>query len=246
MSRLQQTILKSSRAVGDIVLTSHTPPDLCPQLDRSEGIHISQVIQDICIQRGLYSEQLVVPRARWELGKALERALILALEHDYPSRYITPGEITYDGLKGTPDLCDLWEEEIPDIKLTDRSSGDTPELLEPVSPDHPIHSDKFWANWTQVMCYCKMIGWKHGGLYLFHQRGDYRERRDQVIYHAWRQTFSDHELGERWLMIRKHADKYHCKRCGSTVRIDGGCYHCAWCLRDIVTEEHAKGCSHNV
>lgn len=230
--------------MGEIVLTSSTPPDLLPQVERSEGVHISQVIQDICTQRGIYSEQdpSNLPHARWELGKAIERSLILALEQQYPFRYILPGEISFDGILGTPDLLDTWEDEVPDIKLTDRSSGPTPEVGEPVPPDHPIYSDKFWANWTQVMCYCKMVGWRRGGLYLFHQRGDYRDRRGEVIYHAWRQTFSPHELDERWLMIRKHAEKYHCKRCGQTERL-GGCYHCRGCLRDILTEEHAKGCT---
>lgn len=202
---------------------------------------MSQVIQDICIQRGWYEEQTALPRSRFELGKALERSLISAFEHEFPGRYVEPGEILYDGLLGTPDILDVPEEEVDDIKLTDRSSGDTPELFTPAAPDHPIHTDKFWANWTQVKCYCKMIGWYKGALLLTHQRGDYGERRGEVVHHGWRQTFTDHELGETWLMIRRHADKYHCKRCGGTERVNP-CYHCPECLRGIITEEHAKGC----
>lgn len=229
--------------MGDIILISDTLPDLLPQRERSEGIHISQVIQDICIQRGMYEESREIPRSRFELGKALERSLISAFEREFPGRYVEPGEISYDGIKGTPDILDIPEEEVDDIKLTDRSSGSTPELFTPAPMDHPIREDRFWANWTQVMCYCVMVGWERGGLLLVHQRGDYRERRGEVIYHAWRQIFTRYELDERWLMIRKHADKYHCKRCGQTERL-GGCLHCPDCLRDIRVEQHTKGCRH--
>lgn len=229
--------------MGDIILIANSLPDLLPQKSRSEGIHVSQIIQDICIQRGWYDEQTSIPRSRWELGKALERSLISAFEREFPGRYIEPGELSYDGLLGTPDILDVPEEEVDDIKLTERSSGDTPKLYTPAPLDHPIHSDRFWANWTQIMAYCTMIGWSKGALLLTHQRGDYRERRREVIYHAWQQVFTRYELDERWLMLKRHADKYHCKRCGQTERI-GGCYHCPECLRDIMEEDHSKGCQY--
>jgi hypothetical protein len=85
--------------MGEIILISEGIPDLMPQLHRSPGVHVSDIIRQICLDLGHYSEQDSgdVDRSKMELGKALEHAIGHRYSIEYPDRYIQPGELFNQG-----------------------------------------------------------------------------------------------------------------------------------------------------
>lgn len=147
--------------------------------------HISAIIRSLCVKLGHFEvedeedmddEAKKARQTRWELGSAFEEAVRggLANRHQQsdPGRYVVPGELAKDGLIGSPDLVDCYENKVIEIKLTWLSSRHHPE------------SDKFWKYWVQLMEYVHMIGWKRGELHVCHVMGDYRENRNPV-YNVW-------------------------------------------------------------
>ena len=132
-----------------------------------------------------------------ELGCALEHAIAERYEQDEPGRYLAIGELALDGVTGTPDLVDLVDNAVIEIKLT-WSSGS----LERNPPD----SQKFWRYWVQLMSYCKMYGTNTGRLHVCHINGDYAENRFP-IYRVWERKFTDEELATNWRMILTNAEK---------------------------------------
>lgn len=179
--------------MGTITQLNRGIPDLLPMRDRSLGMHISEVIHDLCIIQGHYKDNPLPSMTRLQLGSTFEYALALRYEQESPNRYIQPGELSKDGLCGTPDLLDLSDWSIHEIKLTWLSSS------------HEPSSVKFWKYWVQLMCYCYMIETSIGILHVCFINGDYRDERDPV-YTSWRHEFSSRELKENWHMITQNAE----------------------------------------
>jgi hypothetical protein len=100
-----------------------------------------------------------------------------------------------DGFFGTPDLLDVIDFAIHEIKLTWRSSN------------HDIDGPKFWKDWFQAKIYCKQIGSNIARLHLCHVDGDYDKKikNRKVIYRVWEQRCDDRELAECWLMLKSYA-----------------------------------------
>lgn len=171
-------------------------PVLLPMQGRSDGIHISTIIKELCIRLGHFKERDEGPiQAQLELGNALEWAIIQRYILEDPDRYMAPGELELDDLFGTPDVADVEDLAIEEIKLTWMSSR------------HEIDSDKFWRYWVQLMAYCKMMGWTLGRLHICHVNGDYTyDNGSGPVYRVWERRFTKAELNENWAMLLIHAE----------------------------------------
>jgi len=90
-----------------VTLLSARFPDLLPMRGRSPGVHVSYVIQGICVRLGYFDEHKDLSTAWAQLGQAHEQAIINRLTRHYPGRYHVPGELECDGIYLTPDLEDL-------------------------------------------------------------------------------------------------------------------------------------------
>jgi hypothetical protein len=178
--------------MGKIILLTDEMPELLPMMNRSEGIHVSSIINQLCIDQGVFKDDRSMDRGQAELGCALEYAITRRLELTHPDRYVSVGEIEKDGIFGTPDLIDCvdgWDNE---IKLTWMSSNHKPD------------SDKFWRYWAQVKAYSYMMGLDRGKLRVCHIMGDYRGCK--TAYREWGQKFSRQELLENWITLLSKAE----------------------------------------
>lgn len=197
----------------DITLLSTSLPNLLPMKDRSPGLHVSDIIRYICIERGYFDESNELDMTRLQLGKALERSLISMYVEEYQGSCFEPGELTVDGIPGTPDM--LWTlnfNAVHEFKYTDRSCGLEPcNINESPSANHIINSDKFWKDRTQLACYCKMLwsltgdlSWARGRLEICHAKGDYSQGKVKIPHNVWDVIYSQRELKETWLMMRSY------------------------------------------
>jgi hypothetical protein len=174
-------------------LVSEGMPDLLPMTGRSPGIHVSDVIHDLCVSLGHYEPGDFDGPAmtRMQLGCALEHAIVHRFALDSPDRYVQPGELELDGLYGTPDLLDLEDGADTEIKLTWMSSRHDPD------------SEKLWRYWVQIKAYCRMLELTLGRLHVCHVMGDYKG--SGPVYRVWEREFTHQELLENWAMLRSRA-----------------------------------------
>lgn len=170
--------------------------------------HVSFVVSDLCIRMGHLQPQGggdVSPgrQTYWELGTSFEEGIVLGLTamgrvsrvmQSDPERYVRPGELELDGIHGNPDLLDLLESRVIEIKLTKISSR------------HDPQSEKFWKYWAQAKCYARMIGWTSVDLHVGHINADYSGGIDPH-YNVWRWDFTQQELDDHWRVIRNHAER---------------------------------------
>lgn len=175
----------------DITLLSSEMPVLLPMQGRSEGIHVSSVIHDLCIRMGMYEER--DPNiALFEVGNALEWAMIERRHRHDPERYIIPGELEKEGVFGHPDLVDIDVDVIEEIKATWMSVRHGPE------------SEKFWKYERQMMSYCWMWETVKSVLNVTFVNGDYKGSGPQ--HREWGYEWKESELAENWQMIKRHGE----------------------------------------
>lgn len=108
----------------------------------------------------------------------------------YGDRFISPGELTLDGIHGTPDWLDAADWCLEEFKCTWRSSS------RPLDPD-------FWHWLVQIKAYCKMLTCQWARLRVFYVNGDYRESGPQ--YRPYRLEFTKLEIDDNWKMLTGHA-----------------------------------------
>lgn len=181
-------------------------PELLPMIRTGDPeSHVSAIIRSLCLRLGHFAEEdessmtqeeRASRTTRWELGSAFENAVAAGLVRrtakSDPDRYQIIGELEDDGLIGTPDLVDLEEGSIIEIKLTWLSAR------------HTVDSEKFWKYWVQLMAYIKMLAVSRiGYLHVAHVNGDYRN--SGPIYNIWREEFTQQQLDENWRMLKSHA-----------------------------------------
>lgn len=187
---------------------------------RSTGnIHVSDVIRRIAIALGYLKTgqddaDEFESHEEWEASLPREAMLAMAAGlawEEYLARVYEgqvefhPGEVEKDGISGSPDgLC--WaENEVPgslrlvvaEFKYSEKSSNN-----EPIGPDGKP-TPKWWMWLTQVMCYCHMLDTTRADFYVYHVRGDYRERRKQFLKYEF--EFTKAELEGNWKMIMREA-----------------------------------------
>lgn len=177
-----------------LTLVSTGIEDLIP-MERSgdPSRHVSAVIRYMCIKLGHFEDDAMTAehQTRMELGSAFEDVMIAALAARYvenDNRYVQPGELFLDGMIGSPDLLDVDDYAIEEIKLTWLSSN------------HDIDSKKLWKYWVQIKAYCRMAETQLGRLHVCYVNGDYRGERGPT-YRKWEAEFTKEELQENWRML---------------------------------------------
>lgn len=187
--------------MGKIILESSSLPNYSPQKERSPGLHLSDIIHDISLCWGYYEFNPNPSPAlinKWRLGLANEDAFIRQLKDEHPGRYLTLGEIEYDGVYMNLDLFEGLNHFPEEFKLSWKSSR------------WPGDSEKFWSFWAQIKGYCKGMGSRQGRLRIVFPRDDYKS--NDVGYRQWLQTFSKAEINDNWRSMLDHS-KSMCKVC---------------------------------
>lgn len=182
-------------------------PNLLPMLDRSPGVHVSEIIKDICIITGRYQADYELDMSKAQLGCCLEFALAQRYSLDQPTRYVFGVELFLDNIYGTSDIIDLVDFVVEECKLTWISVKR--ELVNSISYEIgqttiTILSSfdiMFWQFIVQLMAYCKMLGTRIGRLHLCHINGFI------VIYNVWEIEFEQEELDDVWEMLTGHRDR---------------------------------------
>src|ERR1700674_3318476 len=180
----------------DIRLVSEGIPDLCPMTNRSPGLHLSTIINDLCIRLGYYKERERdhLDMTRMQLGCAHEEAIISRYARTYPERYIQPGEVQASGIYITPDLQDIEDWAAEEVKLTWMGA-----VTDPLA-------EKLRRYWWQIAGECVGLGTDIGRLNATFINGDYRRER-RPINRVWERRFSKRELSETWAMLVNHGSK---------------------------------------
>lgn len=197
-------------------------PDLLPMRDRSSGLHVSDVIHDICVRLGDYERSEGGPEmSRLQLGCALEDAIKRRYTEDRPGEYVQGFETQLDGLYLTDDLLCLCPWRVHEIKFTWMSSRAWPCGIDDVDLSpltnparqaivNQYHADggehlesKYRKYWLQGASYCHARGTNTCHLTVIHAMGAYRDFR--VDARTWERVWTDDELRDNWSLITRHA-----------------------------------------
>jgi hypothetical protein len=171
------------------ILEETEMPDLCPMLGRSKGIHVSTVVNYIAKERGyLPRMDKIFPVVWGQLGKAFENSIARSYRIHYPGRFVDLGELELDGIYGTPDLYDLEQDCIDEIKLAWLGSKRTPA------------DKKFWRYIAQLKSYCRMADTRIGRLKVCHLFSDYAG--SPPCYRQYLFRFSKFDLASNWALIK--------------------------------------------
>lgn len=202
-----------------VIELPHGLKDLSPMLNRSPGLHVSEIIHSICVERQIYKKEVErlskkertimdkglrssdddLRSTLMSFGQALEHAVMDMYNTTYPGDYSQPGEICFDDVYGTPDLQKESDSSFIEIKLTKLSSMNRG------------HSDTYWRFWCQLKAYTHIWNMRnpqmdpvlHGELHIGHMRGNYSTTTEDYI--PWRGIFTEKELGENWSMLLRYA-----------------------------------------
>jgi len=200
--------------MSTVTLLSTSIPDLLPMTSRSEGLHVSDIIHHAFTSNplipGYYKPSNDRDSTRSELGNALEDAIALRLHQNNPTDYLLPGELSCDGLHGTPDIYRVSFEAVQEIKLTWESIkriNDAGVVVDPWSIENgtvlPANSSplsgSYARRWWQVKSYCYMMGVTRGLLTVVYIMGDYKHKR--VFAPTWMGEFTEDELTDHWRMM---------------------------------------------
>lgn len=171
--------------------------DLFVMEGRTPGRHVSHAIHTV--MQEIYPDRFTgepINEARAILGNAMERVIIAEIARRYPDRYVQPGQLVYRKIYGTPDLWDLRQWCVVEVKVTWASANRASD----------IEDVWFWRYWQQGRAYCKMAGMTKVILIIVFINGGYKDGRpaDPVI-HAWEWEFTEEELDETWDMVEAYA-----------------------------------------
>ena len=180
------------RLVSDRILV-----DLFPMVGRSPGRHVSSAIYRIMetLHPDRFSSSDPIDQVRALLGNAVEKSIIAELQRRYPGRYVVPGELEHDGIHGTPDLWDLQEQAVVEIKTTWASSRRAED----------VEDEWFIRYWWQGKSYAVMSGFNKVILIIVFIVGNWKEAKPEAF--EWEWSFTDEELDETWRMIKSYARK---------------------------------------
>lgn len=169
--------------------------DLFP-MERTPGLHVSTAIHEV--MQSLHPERFgsdPPDQVRMNLGNAFEHAIADALNRKYPDRYVRPGELSFEGVTGTPDLWDVIDWATTEIKLTWASSRRAVDIEDPW----------FWRYWAQLKSYVHMAGQSTGRLIICFVNGDWKDQGPCAM--EWEDSWSVDELQENWEMIKAYAQR---------------------------------------
>lgn len=180
-----------------ITLLSSEMPDLLPMTDRSPGIHLSDIINDLSIKLGHYKPS-PLNMARLQLGNAFEWALIERWMRHYPKRYARVGEMCHDGIYVTGDVFDkqLWRP--AEMKCTFQGAVHTPEEFE-----NKVGYVKY--RW-QACAQAKVMRSDSAVIPIVHPLGDYKAHREP-LYREWEERYSQRDIDGNWDNLARHRDE---------------------------------------
>ena len=172
------------------------PGCLKPYLDRSPGLHLTDIIRDMAATAGIgkdsgFNEEsldwFAGPGHLWE--RVWDRAHQEAVDS---GDLVSPGEFTVDGITGTPDRIDWSRPAIQEFKVRWKSA-------------HKFESleKEFWAEVTQTKGYCYMTQILEADLIAFFVAGNWRPPVPEV--RGVNMKFTELELEETWDQIKGHA-----------------------------------------
>ena len=175
---------------------------------RSEGLHLTEVIRDLMVATGLSPKANDWNReSTMAAGFVWEEVLFSLWEPFLSSAFAallgrafnwhSTGEVTLDGIIGTPDGISISEQglTLQEAKFTWKSFNSDP-------------LDNF-SYMTQCKSYCKMLGLTQVMLHVYHCMGDYRGSGPK--YRPWLINYKPHEIEENWQMILNHAEHMRSK-----------------------------------
>ncbi len=182
---------------------SSVMPELLPLRNRSLGPHVSDIIHEISIERGLYQRRKTPPvQAMFEVGLAFEDMVVQRWQRTYPDRYMRPGEFQYNGIYFTPDMLDY-------------STSPNPKYPNALNPIHDakttrkkmesLEEDNFWGMQCQGKAYCfglsKVLNKPHNYfvLHVLFLLGDYGLNPSGYLEHLF--EWDDEELESNWDML---------------------------------------------
>lgn len=181
-------------------------PELIPMIRTGDPRnHVSYVIRRLSIELGHFEDTGGPPSmSLMEVGSTFEDVVGRALADRWAEstidanrdRFVRPGELMLDGLIGTPDLFDVIDDAMIEVKLTKMSSR------------HDINSPKFWKYWVQLMAYCRMFEVTKGRLHIGHINGDYSYRSPDIVYRIWEDDFTITQLKNNWRMLVTNARRF--------------------------------------
>lgn len=171
---------------------------------RSPGLHVSDIIKDICVEifpKRFSRDDADMPWEKFELGFTWEAILAQTLAARFREGrsdiVVHPGEIYADGIYMTPDAVDFKTYTLEEYKCSWARST------------REITDDLFWHWIVQAKAYC--YGMQQCGLpftksilRVLFINGDYREHRNAVV-RVWELEFTQLEIKENWEMLVQHA-----------------------------------------
>ena len=159
-------------------------PVLIPR-DRSDGLHVSQIIRDI-----VYGGEELQDKSNNYFIVGLAWELAVELFHANNPDIERPGEFVVDGIILSPDAFNTRDWTVEEWKCTWRSSS-------------KWKPEDFQIWWMQVKAYCRALNTDRAILRALFVNGDWKKSGPAVK--AWSAEFSRMELDENWEMIINHA-----------------------------------------
>lgn len=191
------------------IITALTPPDMSVRADqysdRTDGLHLSRITHDLLcsIDPNRFGEREGGPNwMNFWMGLVFERALEMAwldkeIADGHRPGLIRPGEVSEQGVIGTPDAYDTIAGRPEEYKCTKMSCR------------QDISHPKFWHYWVQLKAYAYMLGCDSGALWILFVNGNYsRDDADPesgYIIKGWEAKWTMLELAENWSMLTGHA-----------------------------------------
>lgn len=165
--------------------------DLKDSVDRPKGLHVSQIIGDICKQLypDVYGQALNVEKVT--AGRTFEDWLERGFQ-EAQSGIFRPPPLQVDGVWLSPDGVNPDPYQIEEYKLTWYSST-----------DWDPGCKRAWPWKIQIMAYCYALGVTEARLTVFFVNGNYKPPKPEV--RQYQLTFTELELQETWLMLINHA-----------------------------------------
>jgi len=166
-------------------------------LDRSLGIHLSDIINDISIKLGHY-RPTPLNMARLQLGQTFEWAMIERLLRHYPGRFTRVSERRLDGIYITGDLFDksLWRPN--EFKMTAQSAVNTPAEFDAKTG--------FVKYRMQACAQAKLMRSDSATIPILHAWGDYRGQ-PEPLYREWEERWTQSEIDRNWGNLCQHRDE---------------------------------------
>lgn len=175
-----------------------------PMPGRSPGLHVSDVVRDLCLGLGHFEERDLQP-TRMALGCIMEHAIINKLQQVDPDNWMVPGELELGGLYGTPDITNCATRRKREIKLTWASSRHTTiGAAGPCPACKAAFCRKGWRYEVQLGAYVHMDGETEGELDVTYVNGDGTFMGD-CVRRVWVIGWTPDELRANWRMLVNRA-----------------------------------------